>query len=72
MSREVVATMMRGEQAAWIVDFWVADVDEAVRAAEANGGSVLAGPLDLPIGRTAVLADPAGAPFSVTRIAQAG
>jgi predicted enzyme related to lactoylglutathione lyase len=72
VSREVVATMMRGEHAGWTVDFWVSDVDEAVRAAEDHGGTTLAGPFDLPIGRNAVLADPAGVPFSVTRIATPG
>ena len=34
-----------------------------------RGGATIAGPFDTPVGRTAVLADPAGAAFSVTRIA---
>ncbi len=69
VSREVVATMMRGEQAGWTVDFWVDDVDAAAHSATTGGGSVLAGPFDSPLGRQAVLTDPAGVPFSVTRIA---
>ncbi len=69
VSREVVATMMRGDTAGWHVDFWVDDVDAAARAAQEGGGTVLAGPFDTPLGREAVLADPAGVPFSITRIA---
>ena|SRR5215217_1850499 len=72
VSREVVATMMRGEEAGWMVDFWVHDVDAAVAAAQERGGRALAGPFDTPIGRQAVLTDPAGVPFSITRVAQAG
>ncbi|MEJ2887516.1 VOC family protein [Actinomycetospora aeridis] len=45
----------------WLPVFAVADVDAAVGAAEAAGGSVVA-PVDTgPRGRTATLADPAGA-----------
>jgi predicted enzyme related to lactoylglutathione lyase len=70
VSREVVATMMRGEQAGWTPDFWVDDVDAAAEAAASHGGAVVAGPMDIPIGRTAVLADLAGLPFTVTTIAR--
>jgi uncharacterized protein len=74
VSREVVATMseVRGEGPAhWSVDFWVDDVDAAAATAERLNGKALVGPLDIPIGRTAVLADPAGAAFSVTQITPA-
>ena len=35
------------------------------------GGTVVAGPYDMPMGRQAVLADPQGATFSITRIGPA-
>lgn len=71
VSREVVATMTPaadGEPARWHVDFWVQDVDAAAAVAATDGGRVVVAPFDLPIGRSAVLADPAGAPFSVSRM----
>jgi predicted enzyme related to lactoylglutathione lyase len=73
VSREVIAAMAPAAgdaRARWGVDFWVHDVDAAARKAEELGGQVVAGPFDTPIGRSAVLADPAGATFSVTRIAK--
>jgi uncharacterized protein len=71
VSREVVATMLPAQDGRqqWIPDFWVHDVDEAAARSGERGGSVLAGPFDTPIGRTAMLADPQGVPFTVTRIA---
>src|SRR4051812_20592833 len=69
VSREVVAAMAAGDgPARWSVDFWVDDVDAAAERARAGGGRVLAEPFDMPIGRTAVLADPFGAAFSVSRV----
>lgn len=47
----------------WIVYFAVSDVDAALSAAQANGGSVLAPAVDTPFGRMAGLADPAGVAF---------
>jgi uncharacterized protein len=47
----------------WLIYFAVADLDDAVGAAEANGGRVLARDIDSPFGRMATLADPAGATF---------
>jgi predicted enzyme related to lactoylglutathione lyase len=73
-SREAVATMsdVTGEAAAhWSVRFWVADVDAAAATAKRLQGTIVAEPFDIPIGRTAVLADPAGATFSVTQINRA-
>jgi predicted enzyme related to lactoylglutathione lyase len=69
VSREVVALMApAGDSARWSVDFWVSDADgTAARAAEL-GGAVLAPPSDTPMSRTAVLADPSGAAFSVTQM----
>jgi hypothetical protein len=43
--------------------------DVTAKTATELGGAVLDGPVDLPIGRQATLADPQGATFSVTRIA---
>ena len=75
--RDLVATMAPiGDEipdtvpAHWSVDFWVDDVDAAAKSAARLGGSVVAEPYEIPdIGmRQAVLADPQGAVFSVTRV----
>ena len=71
VSREVVAVMARageGEAAHWRADFWIADADVAAARATQLGGSVLAGPEDAGPFREAVLADPAGATFSVSQL----
>lgn len=72
VARDVVAVMVPGEPAAWNVDFWVEDVDAAAVRAKTLGGAVLSPPSDTPIGRHAVLADPAGAVLSVSRPAALG
>jgi len=52
----------------WLSFMSVADVDRAVEQTRAAGGSVVAGPLDLPnIGRGAVVLDPDGAPLGLLR-----
>ena len=69
--RDVVAAMARagdGEAAHWRVDFWIADADAAAARATQLGGSVVAGPADAGPFREAVLADPAGATFSVSQL----
>ena len=71
VSREVVAVMERagvGEAAHWRADFWIADADAAAARATQLGGSVLAGPEDAGPFREAVLADSAGATFSVSQL----
>jgi uncharacterized protein len=68
VSREVVATMTAGEPAAWTVGFWVADVDEVAAKADELDGRAIVAPFDIPIGRTAVLSDPAGAAFTVSAV----
>jgi predicted enzyme related to lactoylglutathione lyase len=71
VSREVVAVLARagdGEAAHWRVDFWIADADAAAARATQLGGSVVAGPDDAGPFREAVLADPAGATFSVSQL----
>jgi uncharacterized protein len=50
----------------WSVDFWVPDPDATAARATALGASVLVPPLDTPVGRTGVLADPLGATFSIS------
>jgi predicted enzyme related to lactoylglutathione lyase len=59
-------TPQEGDQARWTVSFRVADADQSVARARELGGTVLLPPMDIPIGRFAILADPAGAPFTVT------
>jgi uncharacterized protein len=69
--RDVVAVMAPvtpGEAARWSPDFWIADADAAADRATERGGTVLAGPFDQPPFRTAVLADPAGAAFSISQL----
>jgi predicted enzyme related to lactoylglutathione lyase len=60
--------MMQGDAAAWTPDFWVHDADAVATRADELGGSVLMPPSDTGVGRTAVLADPAGAVFSVSKV----
>ena len=66
--RDVVAAMVPGEQAVWNVDFWVDDVDAAAERAAQLGGAVLSPPADGPVGRDTVIADPAGAVLSLSRV----
>ncbi len=53
---EVVLTVRQGYEPDWKV----ASADAAAAVFAANGGQVLAGPMDIPIGRLAVVADPFG------------
>jgi hypothetical protein len=50
--------------------FAVEDADAAIAEAQGRGGSLLHGPIDTPHGPMAVLADPAGAVFSVIKLTQ--
>jgi predicted enzyme related to lactoylglutathione lyase len=69
--RDVVAVMApmgdrsRAARAHWSVDFWVDSADATAERAARLGGRILVPPHDTPGFRTAVLADPAGAAFSV-------
>ena len=54
-----------GQPAHWLMYIGVDDVDVAVKKAEALGGKVAVPAMDIPVGRFAVLTDPAGARFSV-------
>ena len=49
----------------WMVYFYTPDVDKTAQVAQQHGGKVLVEPWDTPYGRMAVIADPAGAVFSV-------
>jgi predicted enzyme related to lactoylglutathione lyase len=49
----------------WLVYFTVEDTDAAVEKVKSGGGDVRMEPIDIPIGRFAVLADPFGAVFAV-------
>jgi predicted enzyme related to lactoylglutathione lyase len=49
----------------WQVYFMVENADEAVEKTKAAGGSLIFGPLDIPIARMAVVFDPQGAAVSV-------
>jgi predicted enzyme related to lactoylglutathione lyase len=68
VSRDVVAAIVPGQQAAWAVDFWVADVDAAAVRTVELGGTVLSPPADAMVGRNAVIADPAGAVLSLSQV----
>ena len=49
----------------WLVYFTVEDTDAAVEKVKAGGGDVRFGPIDIPVGRFAVVPDPFGAVFAV-------
>ena len=76
--RDVVATMatMTDDQfppevpAHWRIDFWVDDAELTAEKAAQEGGRVIAPPFEIPGAplRQAIVADPEGAPFSVTEL----
>ncbi|HVS99550.1 MAG TPA: VOC family protein [Solirubrobacterales bacterium] len=49
----------------WLVYFTVPDADAAATTTKAAGGQLLNGPIDIPVGRIAMLQDPQGAFFAV-------
>jgi len=49
----------------WLVYFGVEDADAAVETVKSGGGSVMNGPIDIPVGRFAVVSDQFGAAFAV-------
>jgi predicted enzyme related to lactoylglutathione lyase len=70
LGEKQVAGLIHGDgPARWNVSFAVADCDATVAKATELGGSVLSAPVDLPVGRFAVLADPDGADFGVIKLA---
>lgn len=52
----------------WSVDFWIDDADATAGRATELGGKVVVPPHDSPGFRSAVIADPQGAVFSVSRL----
>jgi predicted enzyme related to lactoylglutathione lyase len=75
--RDVVATMVPlGDDAPpgvpphWSIDFWVDDLERTLETAVERGGAVVAPPYEIPGTplRQAVLTDPQGASFSVTKV----
>ena len=54
-----------GARPVWIGYLHVGDVDTAVAAIKADGGAVQMPPMDIPVGRIAMVSDPQGAPFYV-------
>jgi predicted enzyme related to lactoylglutathione lyase len=52
----------------WTISFWVADADQAAARARELGGTVLLPPMDVPVGRFTVLADPQGAAFTASAV----
>jgi predicted enzyme related to lactoylglutathione lyase len=52
----------------WSVDFWIDDVDAAATRVWQRGGTVLRDPFDDPLFRRAVIADPAGAIFTISQL----
>ena len=64
-----MAPPMEGIPPNWGVYFAVDDTDATLDAATKRGATVLNGPMDIPVGRFAVLMDPQGAVFSVIKLA---
>lgn len=56
----------------WLVYFIVDDADAALDRIRSGGGSVMNGPIDIPPGRFAVVADPFGAAFAVMQPTEEG
>jgi predicted enzyme related to lactoylglutathione lyase len=52
----------------WNVTFWVPDADQTAARAQELGGKVLLPPMDIPVGRFTVVADPQGATFIATAV----
>lgn len=54
-----------GEPSHWLVYFTVAKADEAAKEIREAGGRILAGPMNVTVGRIAIVADPQGAVFAL-------
>ena len=52
----------------WSTDSWIHEVDDAARKAGALGGRVIVEPFATPVRRSAVLADPRGAVFTISKV----
>jgi len=56
---------MKGVPPHWLTYIGVEDVDATCKLAAKLGGKVMMAPMNIPVGRFAVLADPQGAAFAV-------
>jgi len=52
----------------WMTYFSVEDAEGAVEKVKSSGGQVTFGPVDIPVGRFAMVADPWGAAFAVVKL----
>jgi uncharacterized protein len=52
----------------WTVSFRVVDADESANRAQQLGGRVVLPPMDIPVGRVAIVADPVGATFTLAAV----
>jgi predicted enzyme related to lactoylglutathione lyase len=52
----------------WTISFWVADADRSVERTRELGGGVVLEPMDIPVGRFAIVSDPGGAAFTVAAV----
>jgi uncharacterized protein len=73
--RDVVGVIMQREAGVeipshWSVDFWIDDVDAGAARASKHGATLLAPPHDAAGFRRCVIADPAGAAFTISRVAR--
>lgn len=74
--RDVVGVMIEREPGAgipphWSVDFWIDDVDAGAARAAQGGAKLLVPPHDAPGFRRSVIVDPAGAAFTISKLARA-
>jgi len=60
-----VSSMPGEPPSSWLVYFTVPDADAAAETTKGAGGQLLNGPIDISVGRIAMLADPQGAFFAV-------
>ena len=60
-----ISGMSAEAPSSWLVYFTVPDADAAVETTKAGGGQLLQGPVDISVGRLAVLMDAQGAMFAV-------
>jgi len=54
----------------WLAYFATEDTDATVAQATEHGGTLMMGPIDLPVGRFAILTDPHGAAFAVIALSE--
>jgi predicted enzyme related to lactoylglutathione lyase len=57
-----------GDHARWTISFLIADADESAARVQELGGQILLPPMEVPIGRFAIVADPAGAAFLINAV----